>query len=430
MRRRRARLTQAPIRLFIALIGWLLALGLLVFVLFSVVAVLSNLIAQELLLERQMNYLKQGCDKAGFACAVASSIFFTVVPLLVGSFLFVFWRLRRVQRPLLKEAKKHPTKLVETAGEIVGRVVGRDDICNVLQDNLRDRNDRRPYVVVGGVGIGKTAVLVRLTQLLARRGAVPVPIRLRDATEEVDFLEMARQAFLRGTQSSNWLAAEAERAWVRLCRTDKIVVLADGLEEALADSEDEDVDQGRDHRVRAAVSQARRRGYPLVIASREHDALSALDANVLQLEPLNAEAALDYIEEHRPADDEGRLGWIVDRANVVETPLYLQIVRELHESGQLQYTTVDTRGKRRKTLETRGADRVRLRRDLAESWVNALIAGSLDKEAARVPLNPKEREATVLHLAALACCGLAGDCLLYTSPSPRDRTRSRMPSSA
>ena len=25
---------------------------------------------------------------------------------------------------------------------------------------------------------------------------------------------------------------------------------------------------------------------------------------------------------------------------------------------------------------------------------------------------------------------LLGDCLLYTSPSPRDRTRSRMPSSA
>ena len=27
-------------------------------------------------------------------------------------------------------------------------------------------------------------------------------------------------------------------------------------------------------------------------------------------------------------------------------------------------------------------------------------------------------------------CTLSGDCLLYTSPSPRDRTRSRMPSSA
>ena len=27
-------------------------------------------------------------------------------------------------------------------------------------------------------------------------------------------------------------------------------------------------------------------------------------------------------------------------------------------------------------------------------------------------------------------CNLIGNCLLYTSPSPRDRTRSRMPSSA
>ena len=27
-------------------------------------------------------------------------------------------------------------------------------------------------------------------------------------------------------------------------------------------------------------------------------------------------------------------------------------------------------------------------------------------------------------------CGISMDCLLYTSPSPRDRTRSRMPSSA
>ena len=30
----------------------------------------------------------------------------------------------------------------------------------------------------------------------------------------------------------------------------------------------------------------------------------------------------------------------------------------------------------------------------------------------------------------LTSCDLWSDCLLYTSPSPRDRTRSRMPSSA
>ena len=45
----------------------------------------------------------------------------------------------------------------------------------------------------------------------------------------------------------------------------------------------------------------------------------------------------------------------------------------------------------------------------------------------------------IITLAPLYCWGLAinayrfnntKDCLLYTSPSPRDRTRSRMPSSA
>ena len=34
------------------------------------------------------------------------------------------------------------------------------------------------------------------------------------------------------------------------------------------------------------------------------------------------------------------------------------------------------------------------------------------------------------RLAACLVLGLAWGCLLYTSPSPRDRTRSRMPSSA
>ena len=42
-------------------------------------------------------------------------------------------------------------------------------------------------------------------------------------------------------------------------------------------------------------------------------------------------------------------------------------------------------------------------------------------------LNPNHFDA--LHLSGLIAAQ-AGTCLLYTSPSPRDRTRSRMPSSA
>ena len=35
-----------------------------------------------------------------------------------------------------------------------------------------------------------------------------------------------------------------------------------------------------------------------------------------------------------------------------------------------------------------------------------------------------------LDMSQAAVKKMIGDCLLYTSPSPRDRTRSRMPSSA
>ena len=43
---------------------------------------------------------------------------------------------------------------------------------------------------------------------------------------------------------------------------------------------------------------------------------------------------------------------------------------------------------------------------------------------------PDARTAEVLDETLELILELGGDCLLYTSPSPRDRTRSRMPSSA
>lgn len=335
-----------------------------------------------------------GCHDPGIPCQVTNSIISTVAPLLIGPFLFVSFTLWRVRRPLLKAAKREPAQLVETAGQIIGDIVGRDDVCELLQQQLSGRKVRRPYVIVGGIGTGKTALLVRLTELLAKGGAVPVPIRVRDASADVDFLGLAKEKFLNQTQSSGLLASSAERAWDRLYRTGKIVVLADGLEEALAN--ETNVDQERDHRVRSAVTHAKKLGYPLVIASREHEALSALDAALFRLEPLGPQAALGHIEDKRGAGDKRRLAWIIATAEVVTAPLYLQITRELRENDQLS-----------DELETRGADRVRLRMNLAGAWVGAVIAGTLDKHPA--PLSDAERKATVYQLAALACCGLAED---------------------
>jgi hypothetical protein len=374
-----------------------LALALIALAAAAAATAIVSVATGEPLFDWTMVEVKNSCEKTGFACNIATSLFFTALPLVVGGFAFAFVRLRRVRGSFVRTARTRPTELVETAGAIVGGVVGRDDICDVLQEDLRDGKRRRPHVVVGGVGIGKTAVLVRLCEQLARRGAVPVPIRLRDADKDIDFLAMARDRFLRETQSAQRSAAEAERVWLRLCRNDQVVVVADGLEEALAG---DGADRERDRRVRVAVTQARKLRYPLVIASRSHTALAALDAALMRLEPLSQEAALDYIQEYRLVDDEHRLGWIVDRANVVETPLYLQLAQELHTNGQLRHPP----------LETRGADLVMLRVHLIESWVNAMVDGRLDRTAGS-PLNQVERQVTVLQLAALACAGLANDTL-------------------
>ena len=74
-----------------------------------------------------------------------------------------------------------PQLLAETATPGTGAIVGRDELCRVIMEDIRSREIRRPHLVVGSVGTGKTAVLVQLTKLLAERGAIPVPIQLRDA---------------------------------------------------------------------------------------------------------------------------------------------------------------------------------------------------------------------------------------------------------
>ena len=56
-------------------------------------------------------------------------------------------------------------------------------------------------------------------------------------------------------------------------------------------------------------------------------------------------------------------------------------------------------------------------------WQLTHRLNTIEDFEALFPLTPSEKE-------ALSSSGLFRVCLLYTSPSPRDRTRSRMPSSA
>lgn len=322
----------------------------------------------------------------------------TIVPVATAALLGLYFVISRYWRAwcyyrLRAELRSH--ELVRTAGDIMGEVVGRDGLCVTLMENLRVAAERRPHVISGGMGSGKTALLVRLTELLAAHGAVPIPLSLREAKEKLDFSVMAKERFLDEIRPRVKSNAEGERIWQFLRREqDRIVVLADGLEEALPE------DRGRDNKIRLAVRAAQEDRLPIVIASRPQTMLKGLQAAVTDLEPLSEEAALQYVS--RDGDwrvDEHRLDWLIEAANVAEAPLFLQIAKDLNAYGLLDPLFVGED----EVADPRDNDEWLLRSLLLDAWVTALRERTIHPE---LPLAPAQRARTIEYLSALACVGL------------------------
>ncbi|MGJ5748991.1 NACHT domain-containing protein [Streptomyces puniciscabiei] len=310
-----------------------------------------------------------------------------------------FMTIRRVRRT----ARKNPRDLVPTAGTILDEVVGRKELCAVLAQSLRNRRRRRPYVILGGVGSGKTAVLVQLTQLLADKGALPVPIHLRRAdlaNGNLNFSELAKKRFSDLVDPGVISRSQSERVWRQLCYDDKAVVLADGLEEAFCDDDDQ---ADRDGVIRRAIERAAQQGLPLVIASRPHTALEGTQAAVIDLEPLSDEAALTYLAQQGAGADDRRLDWIVETAAVAESPLYLQIARQLRQCQLLDH---NEGAQEENQIDTRAHDRSGIRASLLSTWVKALVDGHL---RAQFDIPQEQRRKTISVISALACIGLLKD---------------------
>ena len=340
------------------------------------------------------------CGSHQGSCATGTSVIMPVVSLAISTVVFLVWRQWLVRRHYTHRMRKDAKRYMQTAGRLLDKVVGRDQLCDAIMNNLRDREARRPHVVVGRVGAGKTAVLVRLAELLAAKGAVPVPVRLGDAEEELDFCKLAHDRFRELVQEKVLTEGELDRCWRWLrMRSDKIVVLADGLEEALNSPK---VTGQRDNKIREAIRRAGEENLPLVIASRPHAPLRAMEAAMTELEPLSEESALGYVAEAGIwRSDPVLLDRIVEVAHVAESPLYLEVARELHRTGRLE------------SLWRPGAaadpmcqDRWALRADLLQEWMDALVDGSVRPE---LPLDHDTRQAAVEYLSALACLGLATD---------------------
>ncbi|MGV9253468.1 NACHT domain-containing protein [Streptomyces sp. NPDC003697] len=340
------------------------------------------------------------CDTLGKSCDTGVTLVTPFFIAAVGTVLFLVGRQWLVRRHYTRRMKVDAKRYVQTAGQLLDEVVGRDQLCHAIMNNLRDRKARRPHVIIGSVGAGKTALMVRLAQLLASRGAIPVPIQLRDADTTLDFCKLAQKRFETIVQDKALTEGELDRCWRWLRhRSDKIVVLADGLEEALNDPK---VVGQRDTMIREAIRRAGEEGLPLVIASRPHDPLRGMQAAITELEPLSAEAALRYIRAAGVwRSDPVLLDRIVEVSNVAESPLYLQIARELHQRNRLEQLWRPGVG-----ADPMSQDKWALRVDLLQQWLDALVDGEIRPE---LPIDHETRQAVIEYLSALACMGLAVD---------------------
>ena len=306
------------------------------------------------------------CNRHEFACGIVGG---TLVTVLAAAAAFTWVILVRVflvvNRGYARQACQEPFRLVPAA-EDIKRVVGREALCEVIERSLHERGVRRPQIVVGSVGAGKTAVLVRLTQWLGERGAVPVPVRLRDMREDEGFRELADRRFRALNEHRFKSDGEADRIWRRLCGNGVVVVLADGLEEAMSATD------ARETSIRQAFADADRAGLPLIVTSRPDDALVTLDAALVELGPLDEEDALRYVRESRPPGrtpivDDRTLADLMTCARVAEMPLYLRLTGELFARDLLT----------REDLGRIDEDhRLALRLRLLERWTTAVIEGT------------------------------------------------------
>jgi hypothetical protein len=344
-----------------------------------VVLTLSTVLSWILPVEGGFFGADTSCDNNGFACGALTELLGTALALAVAAASFVYWRVFKVAHQHLKGGLENPASLVPTATPM-GRVVGRDALCGIIEADLRDK-DRRPQIIVAGVGEGKTAVLVRLTQLLIERCAMPVPVRLRDAEVGFDFLELAKTRFMERVRRVVLSEDEADKVWRKLCNDKRVVVLADGLEEALYRAPE------RHQEIRRAVDSALQERVPLVITSRPHEALRGLDAAMIRLEPLSKADALDYMANGHESSE--TLQKLVEAAEVTESPLYLRLASELGSDGQLEGMPTDQ-------------GRLAVRVELLERWRERLLSGV---DGAAPNLRP-EREAAFEGLEAMACIAL------------------------
>jgi hypothetical protein len=180
----------------------------------------------------------------------------------------------------------------QPARHLVPTIVARDDLVAAIADDLDQSPE--PQLIVAPTGSGKTTVLLKLTDFLARKGQIPVPVSLR-GTQKIDFAKLARDAYRRHAHVGNDDQADKQWRWIRRRRM-LITVLADELEKTDAEPAE---------RVRALQLAAQQR-LRLVVACRPDGLPSDFRTGRIDLEPLDHGKVVDHLCKRLARAREGK----------------------------------------------------------------------------------------------------------------------------
>lgn len=290
------------------------------------------------------------------------------------------------RRGLLSRARRANSRWLHKPSYIIEGILGRDDLVREIADNLDSGSE--PQVIVADSAAGKTMVLVKLADCLARRRQVPVAISLQGQST-LGFEALARAAYNSASPGIN--EEDLKKQWAELRHRGQVTVIVDDLEKVDA----------KPHEVAIALEQAARQKLRLVAASRPYGLPADFNEGRIELEPLHdrdVHRDLLRLMQHAPddavisdADAQNAVTNLVKRAEISLTPYYLSLARVLAKHGRLR-------------TPPEGSD---ARLWLLHAYRNALAEG-LVADGPAVALSPVRRQQVLQDLEAIAFVRVLG----------------------
>jgi hypothetical protein len=310
------------------------------------------------------------CGSHPFACNLSTEIIGTGIVAGIGA-LFFIWKLRRIVRSFAEVVRDHPDSLlgVQKPSSLAGREGYHDLFTQLARDLLTEQASRvqtdlpsecapvQGKLITAGAGSGKTTALVYLAEFLARHQVVPIPISLRGQAEPVNLVELARQQFCSSVVTRTAFGDQGDRVLARLRARGQVVILADGLDEAMPGASRSQ----RELALTAAIRDALESRVAVIATWRSSDLGRELPLSRIELPKLEGFHAVEFL--CGDADADTPLAATILAAELSETPFYLTIAEPLVEAGVLE--------------DWRGDEMYGLRVGLLDRYVDALCDGTV-----------------------------------------------------